>query len=95
LSELEALRREIEEIDREILSLIDRRIELAGEVLESKKTSGCPILDPEQNQVVIDRAVNAATELNLDLGGIKAIFEILIKMSIERQEELSGRGRFP
>lgn len=95
MSELEAVRREIEKIDREILSLIDRRIELAGKVLESKKISGAPILDPGQNHVVIDRAVKAATELNLDPGSIKAIFETLIIMSIERQEELSGRSKFP
>lgn len=95
MSKLEAVRREIEKTDREILSLIDRRISLAEEVLESKKLSGASILDPKQNQVVVDRAVNAATELNLDVGSVKAIFEILIKMNINRQEELSGKGKYP
>jgi len=95
LSELKSVRKEIEEIDREILALIDRRVNLAERVLESKRINGTSINDQQQNQVVINRALNAATELNLDLGSVKAIFEILIRMSIERQNELSGKGSLP
>ncbi|WP_292374475.1 chorismate mutase [Methanosarcina sp. UBA411] len=95
MSELESIRKEIEEIDREILALIDRRVNLAERVLESKRINGTLINDQKQNEVVVNRALNAATELNLDLGSIKAIFEILIRMSIERQNELSGKGRLP
>ncbi|AKB12601.1 MAG: chorismate mutase [Methanosarcina thermophila] len=95
MSELEAVRKEIEEIDREILALINKRVNLAEKVLESKRINGTSINDQRQNEVVINRALNAATELNLDLGSIKAIFEILIKMSIERQNELSGKGSLP
>ncbi len=95
MSELETVRKEIEEIDREILALINRRVSLAERILESKRINGTSINDQKQNEVVINRALNAATELNLDLGSIKAIFEILIRMSIERQNELSGKGRLP
>ncbi|AKB54112.1 MULTISPECIES: chorismate mutase [Methanosarcina] len=95
MSELEDVRREIEEIDREILALIDRRVNLAERVLESKRINGTSINDQKQNEVVINRALNAATELNLDLGSIKTIFETLIRMSIERQNELSGKGSLP
>lgn len=95
MSDLEAIRKEIEELDKEIIRLIDRRVNLAEKVLESKKINGTSINDHRQNQVVLDRAVNAATELNLDVGSIKMIFEILIRMSIDRQEELSGKGKSP
>lgn len=95
MSELEAIRKEIEKIDREILALIDKRVNLAEKVLESKKINGTSINDHTQTEVVINRAVNAATELNLDVGSVKAVFEILIKMNIERQKELSGRGNLP
>ena len=95
MSELEAVRKEIEEIDKEILSLIDRRVNLAERVLESKRINGTSINDRKQNEVVINRALNTATELNLDVGSVKEIFEILIRMSIERQNELSGKGSLP
>ena len=95
MSELETVRKEIEEIDVEIFSLINRRVNLAEKVLESKRINGTSINDHKQNEVVINRALNSATELNLDVGSVKAIFEILIKMSIERQNELSGKGSLP
>ena len=95
MSELETVRKEIEEIDVEILSLINRRVNLAEKVLESKRINGTSINDHKQNEIVINRALNSATELNLDVGSVKAIFEILIKMSIERQNELSGKGSLP
>ena len=95
MSELEAVRKEIEEIDREILSLIDKRVNLAEKVLESKRIQGTSINDRKQNEVVINRTLNTATELNLDVGSVKEIFEILIRMSIERQNELSGKGSLP
>ena len=95
MSELETVRKEIEEIDVEILSLINQRVNLTEKVLESKRINGTSINDHKQNEVVINRALNSATELNLDVGSVKAIFEILIKMSIERQNELSGKGSLP
>jgi chorismate mutase len=79
----------------EILALISRRVNLAEKVLESKRINGASINDRTQNEVVINRGVNAATELNLDVGLVKEIFKILIQMSIERQEELSGKGNLP
>jgi len=95
LTELEAVREKIEKIDMEILTLIDRRVNMAEKVLESKRINGTSINDQKQNEIVISRALNTATELNLDLGSVKAIFEILIRMSIERQNELSGKGSLP
>ena len=77
------------------LPLLDRRVNLAEKVLESKRINGTSINDRNQNEVVINRALNAATELNLDVGFVKDIFEILIRMSIERQNELSGKGNLP
>ena len=95
LTELEAVREKIEKIDMEILTLIDKRVNMAEKVLESKRINGTSINDHKQNEIVISRALNIATELNLDPGSVKAIFEILIRMSIERQNELSGKGSLP
>ena len=95
MTELEVVRQKIEEIDMDILNLIDERVNMAEKVLESKRINGTSINDQKQNEIVITRALNTATELNLDLGSIKAIFEILIRMSIERQNELSGKGSLP
>jgi chorismate mutase len=93
--ELSDARKKIEELDKGILKLIAERTDLAGTVLELKKAEGKGIDDKEQNHVVLNRAIDLATELNLDTGSIKQIFEILIRMNIERQHELSGEGNLP
>jgi chorismate mutase len=93
--ELSDVRKKIEELDGGIVKLIAERTDLAGTVLELKKVGGTGILDTEQNHVVLNRAIDLATELNLDTGSIRDIFEILIRMNIERQHELSGEGNLP
>jgi len=93
--ELSDVRKRIEELDEGIVKLIAERTDLAGTVLELKKVEGTGILDEGQNHVVLNRAIDLATELNLDTGSIRDIFEILIRMNIERQHELSGEGNLP
>ena len=92
---LKEIRAKIEKLDTHILNLIEQRTALARDVLEAKKAAGMPINDLEQNKVVLDRVANAATERGLDGEEVKRIFEILIKMNIERQHELSGEGNLP
>ncbi len=95
MTTLEEVRTEIADIDYEIVDLIHKRVDLAEKVLEAKQKDVMKINDTSQNHVVLDRAVGAATESNLDTGYVKEIFEILIKMSIARQRELSGDGNLP
>jgi chorismate mutase len=92
---LKEVRAKIEKLDNQILNLIEQRTALAKDVLEAKKAEGKPINDGEQNKIVLDRVANAATEKGLDGEQVKQIFEILIRMNIERQHELSGEGNLP
>jgi len=92
---LKEIRVKIENIDAHIIDLIEQRTGLAKDVLEAKKAEGKSINDVEQNKVVLERVSNLATEMGLDGEEVKRIFEILIKMNIERQHELSGEGNLP
>lgn len=92
---LEQVREEISRVDDEMLRLLARRMELAGLVLEEKRKLGMPISDDRQNDLVLKRAMERATELNVDPSGVKEIFTILIRMSIDRQREMAGKGRLP
>jgi len=88
--ELSESRREIEEIDRKIIKLIDQRIDIVKRIFEAKRAEGRPIRDPEREELVLNQAMDLAAELNLDAGAIKNIFEILIMMSLSKQQELQG-----
>ncbi|NJD52429.1 MAG: chorismate mutase [Candidatus Methanoperedens sp.] len=92
---LKEIRAKIERIDIQILNLIDQRTALAKDVLDAKKAECKPINDVDQNKVVLERVVNLAIERGLDGEEVKKIFEILIRMNIERQHGMSGEGNLP
>jgi len=79
MTTLEEVRTQIADIDYDIIDLIHKRVDLAEKVLEAKQKDVIKINDSSQNHVVLDRAVSAATENNLDTGYVKEIFEILLK----------------
>lgn len=89
---LEHIRMDIARVDDDIIRLLARRMELAELVLEEKKRLGLPINDDRQNALVLKRAMEKATELNIDTAAVREIFTILIRMSIDRQHEMSGEG---
>jgi len=66
---------------------------MAKIIFEDKRLEGLKISDPEQERLVLGRAMDLATELNLDSGAIKDIFQILIRMSIQKQHELLGKDQ--
>lgn len=90
---LQEHRSEIESIDEQIIRLIYRRIGISKKIFEAKKAEGRPIIDPERERRVLSNAMDLATELNLDAGAVKNIFETLIMMSINKQQELQGRDQ--
>jgi chorismate mutase len=90
---LQEHRSEIEEIDEQIIRLIYRRIGISKKIFEAKRAEGKPISDPEREKRVLSQAMDLATELNLDTGAVKSIFETLILMSVNKQHELQGRNQ--
>ncbi|HWQ20489.1 MAG TPA: chorismate mutase [Methanotrichaceae archaeon] len=87
---LSEIRSEVEGIDAEIIGLIHRRVQLSKDILEAKMKAGLDISDPKQEKLVMKRAVDLATELNLDAGAVKEIMAILIDMSVKKQREIQG-----
>jgi chorismate mutase len=90
---LQEHRSEIEQIDEQIIRLIHRRIGISKKIFESKRAEGKPISDPEREKKVLSRAMDLATELNLDTGAVKSIIETLITMSLNKQHEMQGKNQ--
>jgi chorismate mutase len=63
---LEELRSRIEALDRELVSLIGRRRDLAIEIGRTKQELGLPVMDPQQEAKVVRRAAEIARELGVD-----------------------------
>ncbi len=88
--ELEEHRKEVAKIDEKIIRLIHERMEVSKRIFLAKKSNGRSINDPEQEKIVLRRATDLAIELGLDAGAVRDIFQILIRMSLQKQHELQG-----
>ena len=84
---LEELRREISEIDREIVELVARRTYVADTIAEVKAESDLPTTDEKQEQRVMDRAGENAERFDVDSNLVKAVFRLLIELNKVEQRE--------
>ena len=92
---LASVREKIDEIDGKIIKLIAERQRLAGEMAHLKFREGIPIRDPEQRERVLERAFDRSVESMVDPVSVQEVFDILVGMSEERQQECMGDGNLP
>ena len=85
--DLEELRREIRDIDHEIVELIARRTYVADTIARVKAEHGLPTTDEQQEQEVMDRAGENAEQFDVDANLVKAIFRLLIELNKVEQRE--------
>ena len=86
VAELGRCRAEIESIDREIISLLARRMALGKRTGALKRVAGLPILDPTREAAVIRRVATEAREAGLPPEPIREVFWQIVGMSRRAQE---------
>ncbi len=84
---LDELREEIEDIDHEIVELIARRTYVADTVAQVKEAQSLPTTDEQQEDKVMKRAGENATQFDVDTNLVKAIFRLLIELNKAEQRE--------
>lgn len=84
---LDELRREIEDIDRELVELIARRTYVADAVAQVKEEQNLPTTDESQEDRVMKRAGENAKRFEVDANLVKAIFRLLIELNKVHQRE--------
>ena len=87
--ELDELREEIREIDRDIVELIARRTYVADSIAQVKEARELPTTDSKQEERVMDRAGENAEHFDVDSNLVKAIFRLLIELN--KVEQRSNR----
>lgn len=85
--QLESLRVQIEQIDRDIVGLIARRVALGRAVGEAKRSLGATILDPAREAAVVRRAGTLARDAGLADEDVRDIFWHVIALSRRAQLE--------
>src|SRR5215210_742046 len=83
--DLSSLRDSIAEVDRALLELLRRRMELAAEVGRIKAASGSPVEVRDVEHIVLDRARQHAEACGVSEEVMVAMFQAIIRGSVERQ----------
>jgi prephenate dehydrogenase len=91
MSELDQLREEISELDRRLLELLNRRLELVASVRDVKDAAGERWIDPEREGELLDALV-AANRGPLSERGVRSIFSAVLDVL---KQEVAAERRAP
>lgn len=83
---LDAIREEIDKVDRELSVLIQKRMDLVSEVAELKARTGKDVLDKSREEEVIQNVISLVRNREYE-DSVKAIFEYLMQSSREFQKK--------
>lgn len=81
------IRRELDQVDREIIALYKRRMALSARVAEIKIRTGRPVLDQKREDEKIE-AVAGLVETDMDKENVEKLFRFLMSASRRLQEDL-------
>jgi chorismate mutase/prephenate dehydratase len=87
VNELEQCRKEIDEIDRELLALFERRMDVAVRVANYKKENNLPIYDEERESKIIKKNVDNLKNKHYDLIA-RRFFLSIMELSRSLQETI-------
>jgi prephenate dehydrogenase len=91
MSELEGLRDEISDLDRRLLELLNRRLELVGSVRDVKDAAGERWIDPEREAELL-QALVAANPGPLSERGVRSVFSAILDVL---KQEVAAERRAP
>lgn len=90
MDELQELRRDIDIIDRELVELFRRRMDVTRRVGEYKRAKSIPVLDQErERQLLQSKGELAGEELR---PAVITLFQTVMALSRRQQRDLMGRG---
>lgn len=96
--DLSVLRGELDEIDRKIVELYEKRMDVCGQVAAYKIETGKRVFDKEREQQKL-KAVSELTHNEWNARGIKDLFDQIMassrKLQYQIMEQKKGSGRLP
>lgn len=95
-SEVERLRSELDQIDRELVSLAARRQAVVSGIGKAKRSTGQGTRDFRREKAVMEHARSIAAQQGLEPGTAESLMHVLIQASLTHQEQdrlaASSRG---
>jgi chorismate mutase/prephenate dehydratase len=84
--DLQQLREEIEHLDRDLLTLLKRRMAIVEGVAGAKLQNAAPFRDPQREEQVLRRVRHLGVELGLDAHRVESLYRAIMEMSIAHQQ---------
>ncbi|MBR1781804.1 MAG: chorismate mutase, partial [Oscillospiraceae bacterium] len=94
MSQLDQLRGAIDEVDRQIVGLFERRMAITQQVGEYKKGVGMPVLDSSREREVIAQKLDSLQNKEL-MTDITLLYETIMGISRRQQRRLVREGETP
>jgi len=85
LERLAYLRKQIDKVDEQILTLLRKRVTISEEIGKVKAEKGLPIRDEQREREVLDRVASKAEVKGIDPEIARRIFKEIIELSVEAQ----------
>lgn len=89
---LEALRRDIDQIDEQIVDLLARRLTKVQSVVAIKKSAGLPIYHPAREENLISQRREQASRAGLDADHVEELYRCIMRQSRVRQTVHAARS---
>ena len=91
MTDLNDLRKQIDEIDAELLPLFTKRMECSRKVAEYKIANNMPVFDPSrEEQILNNKAELVSDELKTS---VREFYSSIMKISKAMQTKIIGNGR--
>lgn len=92
MEDLKQLREQLDEIDKKIVELYEKRMEVSKGVAQYKMSTGKPVLDRTREEEKL-RKVMAATHTDFNKQGVKELFEQIMSTSRKLQYQMLMDGQ--
>lgn len=83
---LEALRKEIDRIDLNLISLFAERFRVVSKIGNYKKEQNIPAYDHRRWKMILESRLKIAENLGLDTDFIRNIYELIHKYALELEQ---------
>ena len=87
MKELDAIRLELDSVDREIVSLFEQRMNLAREAAAYKIAHGLPVLDQSRESMVLDSRVSMLKDGHW-AGSLRDLYTEIMRLSRSEQQRI-------
>ena len=85
LEQINILRKQIDELDSQMIDIIARRMEVSREIGRYKKENNITVFQSDRYKTILERLTEEAQRRDIDAECIKAIFEAIHEESVRQQ----------